>query len=101
MSSDVIPDTWGPAQPGQKTDQIVMATDPDGRRRVVLPISTQKKLDQLIVELARHGFGMVVACRADFNRPDGQRPCGDWAIIERDQTDPGYGCRCSRVHFQR
>jgi hypothetical protein len=79
---------------------VPTAYDQDGRRRVILPKSTQKKLDQVIIELAQHGFGLVVACRADYKRADGKAPCGGFAITERDQTDPGYGCGCSRVHFQ-
>lgn len=70
------------------------ARDADGRRRVVLTVADQRKIDQAIRILDTAGLGVVVACK--------QEGCNLPMLNEGKGTpDPGYGCRCSRVHFVR
>lgn len=74
--------------------------DPDGRRRVVFPKQTQKRIDNLVLELAAQGFGFVTVCRED-KKFDDKAGCGCVVINEgRGTPDGGYGCKCSRIHFQ-
>lgn len=74
--------------------------DPDGRRRVVFPKALQKKVNSLVLDLVAQGFGMVVICRSEQKHGDKQG-CGMPLLNEgQGQPDDGYGCRCSRIHFQ-
>jgi hypothetical protein len=78
-----------------------MATNEDGRRRVVLTDGERRKLDAVITMLRERGFGIIVGC-VNGKLPDGTDACGDFAVpVERGTPDAGFACRCSRIHFLR
>lgn len=73
--------------------------DLDGRRRIVLTMDDQRKIDQVVKLLQARGMGIIVACAS---RTDGKPACGFPMMTEnKGLPDAGYGCRCSRVHFTR
>lgn len=99
------PATTDQAQP-DPTQKGGTAYDPDGRRRVVLTRADQRAIDRAIRILGAVGLGVVVGCKA---RTDGQPHCGNPLFLEgidlnaqppTRSPDPGYGCECSRVHFE-
>lgn len=80
----------------QAIGEVPVATDPDGRRRIVFTKQKQKRIDQLLTELSDEGIGMAMGCRE----------CGMAMVNEGIDTesgardpDAGYGCKCKRVHF--
>lgn len=74
--------------------------DPDGRRRVVLPDEFRRKLNRVLVELNRHGFGVIVGCSEIFPRKDGKKACGEVMLpVGKDTPDPGFACSCTRIHW--
>lgn len=73
------------------------ATDPDGRRRVVLSTDEKRQLDKVGAMVLAVNLGMVLACRA----------CNQVMVQEgvdpkngRKDPDYGYGCKCTRIHFR-
>lgn len=74
----------------------VEARDPDGRRRVVMSADDRRKMDRAIRALRQHGLQFVAVCDNTL-RSD---RCGQLMRPEGHGTpDPGYGCRCTRVHI--
>lgn len=88
-------DTSAPAalKPGKSPTTY----DPDGRRRVVLTKDDQRLVDRAILVLRQRGFGILVMCS---QRDDDKAPCEQPMLNEVGGPDPGYGCKCSRVHFR-
>lgn len=87
------------AIPGNGDGQVQATRDADGRRRIVLTRDDQRKIDRAIRIIQAAGLGVIVACRQD-DTPERQGNCGQPLLNEGAGTgDPGYGCRCSRVHF--
>lgn len=73
-----------------------VATDPDGRRRIVLTRDDRRTINRAIRRLNDAGLGIVVGCRGI---------CGQFLVNEgtdaegKRDVDSGYGCQCSRVWF--
>jgi hypothetical protein len=65
--------------------------DADGRNRIVLARKDRRALDAAILLLAAAKLAIIVVCRRC------EQPM---APEDRDSADRGYGCNCSRVHFQ-
>lgn len=102
-----LPATTDTAQP-DPTQKGGTAYDPDGRRRIVLTRAEQRTIDRAIRILHAVGLGVVVGCKG---RDDGKPPCGLPLLMEgvdaktqpgapNRSSDLGYGCNCSRVHFE-
>lgn len=73
------------------------AQDADGRRRVVLTRDEQRKIQDVVDILARTGQVVIMACKP-LNGTEG---CGEALRREGEgDTDPGFGCRCTRIHFE-
>lgn len=93
----VSPDAATALSPKPESSAAVVAFDHDGRRRVVLARTDQKRLHQVIGVLRSHGFNLLAGC---IERPDQQPACGGFLTDEDvDGPDRGLGCSCSRIHF--
>jgi hypothetical protein len=105
-----------PEHPDAAPDQI--ARDPDGRRRVVLVKDVRKKFSRLAGEMHRLDVAFVLVCKTTRTVVTKVRDletgkdvpvaitepiagaCGEVMLREGEDTDdPGFGCRCSRIHF--
>ncbi len=76
--------------------------DPDGRRLVVFSDQFRRKLNLVLRELNGGGFGVVVGCSSLYPRTDGKPSCGDIMMpVGRDTQDPGFQCKCSRIHWEK
>lgn len=93
--------------------------DPDGRRRIVLTRSIRRVLfKELAPALDRLDLALLLACRQRRQRPrevvdavTGETvtvlmteeipgACGELLFQEgAGEADPGFGCRCTRIHF--
>lgn len=71
--------------------------DPDGRKRIVLTRDDRRAINRAIRVLQVNGLGIVVGCKGLCGQPLVNE--GTDADGQRD-GDSGYGCGCSRVHFQ-
>lgn len=75
--------------------------DPDGRRRITWSDEVRRQTDRLIRQLAATGQAFFLACRNEKARPDGKPACGEMMAPEgRGGPDEGYGCKCTRIHFE-
>lgn len=102
VPADVVDAVVADARQDGKPDTaaaLAATKDPDGRRRVVLTADEKKQLDKTSKMLKALGLGVVVGCK----NPD----CNQILTMEgvNPQTgarDPdfGYGCKCTRIHFQ-
>lgn len=92
--------------------------DPDGRRRLVLAREVRKRFTRLAGELDRDDVGFVLWCKTHRQttktvkdaktgedvavnmREEIAGACGNVMLREGEGTpDPGFGCKCTRVHF--
>lgn len=92
--------------------------DSDNRRRIVLDRRTRKMLTELAIGLGQRDIAVFFHCRThrmalkkikDAKTGEDveaivQEPipgsCGEIMTREGEGTlDPGFGCKCSRVHF--
>jgi hypothetical protein len=85
------------------------ATDPDGRRRVVLTREDRKLVDATVAIFQRTGKAFVLICAqrpavdSETGRPASPKftSCGEVMRREGDGTDDqGFGCSCTRIHFE-
>lgn len=80
----------------------VVARDMDGRRRLVFTDQERRNLNRVLMNLKSVGLGAVVACSNLVGHEDGGKPCGDILLGEGlDGPDPGYGCKCTRIHWAK
>lgn len=96
--------------------------DPDGRRRVVLTRDETKLIDRVLVMCGGLGIGMVYCCSQHprdrfitdktelesrgatdpILKPGWKPRCLKLIVPEdRDGSNPGYGCDCTRIHIRR
>lgn len=78
----------------------VTPKDQDGRRRVVLQTDDVKRIDRALIVLRDVGMAMVIICNPTQKHADGTPGCGQPMQKEGDHVDPGYGCKCTRIHLQ-
>jgi hypothetical protein len=92
--------------------------DADGRRRIVLTREARRTFTKMVRELGPQHLAILLSCRTQRHVvrevedatthekvpvlvtepiPDA---CGEILIREdEDGADPGFGCKCSRIHF--
>lgn len=79
-----------------------VARDMDGRRRIVFSDEDRRKLNHVLTILGQQGLGTVVGCVQQMAHKDGGQACGGILIAEgRGTDDPGYGCKCTRIHWAK
>jgi hypothetical protein len=87
-----------------KVSNGAVARDIDGRRRVVFTDQERRTIDRAAKILKGRGFAYVLVCWGgkEGKQEDGTPVCGQPMQAEAlDTKDPGYGCKCSRIHFSR
>lgn len=109
-----------PEEPETGTAAAGYAKDTDGRRRILISKDARKRFSRLAGDLDRDDLAFVLFCRvtrdvvkhvkdletgADvavtFKEPI-PNACGEVLVREGEGTpDPGFGCKCTRVHFTR
>lgn len=106
------------ADPSAEAAPAKGARDPDGRRRIVLSKETRKLFLRLVRDLTPLDLALFMACRKTRQVPQivkdaatGQNvgvvvteqvpdACGEVMLREDEGgTDPGFGCKCTRIHF--
>lgn len=91
----------------------VTGKDLDGRRRIVWTQDERRDFDKVVKLLRGKGMGYVLGCVGDIRFPaghpragqvafqDGTPACGLVMQMEGQGTaDPGFGCKCTRIHFE-
>lgn len=105
-------------QPEEPASVPDVARDADGRRRVVLVKDVRKGFTRCAGALDRSDLAFVLVCKTKrrtmkmaTDATTGARlpvevveeipdACGEVMVREGEGTpDPGFGCKCTRVHF--
>jgi len=109
-----------PEEPAEGSPAAGLARDPDGRRRIVLARDTRRRFNAVAKDLARDDLAFILWCKTKRqvtklaeDVATGQKvpvmveepiegACGEVMLREGEGTpDPGFGCKCTRVHFTR
>jgi hypothetical protein len=109
-----------PEEPGDQGRERTGGTDPDGRRRIVLARDTRKRFSRLAGDLDREDLAFVLVCKQHREvtkhvkdaksgesivvavREEIPGACGEVMLREgMDTPDPGFGCKCTRIHFTK
>lgn len=96
------------------------AKDSDDRRRLVLTKDTRKRFTRLAADMDRDDLAFVLVCKSFRyvtkrvkDATSGEEipvvlkeliptACGEIMVREGEEThDPGFGCKCTRIHFTR
>lgn len=114
---DLAKTAAGVIVPAAVADKSGRARDMDGRRRLVYTKDERRKIDHVHQLYAQHGVGWLIGCVGAFGpkvpgtersgkgngfHHDGSKACGEPMQREGIGTDDfGWGCKCTRIHFQR
>lgn len=102
-SGVIVPDHLaGVPDTSALTKRTPVARDMDGRRRLVYTDSERRNLNRVLTMLISRGLAAVVACIGRQEHGDGGNSCGDIMLAEgKDTDDPGFGCKCTRIHWAK
>lgn len=106
-------------EPHAPPDRPEGGVDPDGRTRIVMPADARKALRALGAWTSSRHLGVFFTCQASRQvvkpvtlesgavslvtvREEIPGKCGEIFLREgQDTGDPGFGCKCTRIHFVR